>query len=174
VLKRLIISITICWTIFAQKTPTIHSPDPWQSLRFLIGTWQARTQGGTADATATGTYTFRLELRDHVLARHTASTGCKGPTDFDCDHGDILYVYPDLSGQGLKAIYFDNEGHVIHYAVTSSLPDSVVFLSDPSLPGPQFRLTYELRERVLYGKFQLRVPGQNDFKSYLEWSGPKK
>jgi hypothetical protein len=83
-------------------------------------------------------------------------------------------VYPDSSGTDLKAIYFDNEGHVIHYAVSSSIPGSVVFLSDPSVPGPQFRLMYELRERVLYGKFQLRVPGQNDFKSYLEWSGPKK
>ena len=173
-LKTLIITNTIFWTLSAQTGPIIHSPDPWQSLRFLIGTWLAKTQGGTADATATGTYTFRLELRDHVLARHTASTGCKGPTDFDCEHGDILYVYPDLPGKGLKAIYFDNEGHVIHYAVTSSFPGSVIFLSDPSVPGPQFRLAYELTDRVLYGKFQLRMPGQNDFKSYLEWSGPKK
>lgn len=172
--KRLIVSITICWTLFAQNTPTTRPPDPWKSLRFLIGTWQATTQGGTAGAAATGTYTFRFELGDHILARHTAGTGCKGPVDFDCEHGDLLYVYPDLSGSALKAIYFDNEGHVIQYAVSSSMPDSVVFLSDPSVPGPRFRLAYEVRDRVLYGKFQVRMPGQKDFRSYLEWSGPKK
>ena len=173
-LRRMIFSITLGCELYAQNTPTTRPTDPWQSVRFLIGTWQATTQGGTAAATATGTYTFRLELGDHVLARHTASAGCKGPTDFNCDHGDLLYVYPGSSGTDLKAIYFDNEGHVIHYAVSSSTPGSVVFLSDPSAGGPQFRLTYESKDRVLYGKFQMRAPGQNDFKSYLEWSGPKK
>lgn len=173
-LKRLLISITVCGALVAQNTSTTRPSDPWHPLRFLIGTWQSKTQGGSADATVAGTYTFRLDLGDHVLARHTASTECKGPADFDCEHGDLLYVYSDSSGNTLKAIYFDNEGHVIHYAVSSSMPDSVVFLSDPSIPGPQFRLTYEFKDRVLYGKFQVRVPGENDFKSYLEWSGPRK
>lgn len=170
--KRLIIAIALCRMLSAQNAPPTRGSDPWKPLRFLIGTWQAKTQGGSAGATAAGTYTFRLELRDHVLARYTTSAGCKGPTDFDCEHGDVLYVYPESSGNGLKAIYFDNEGHVIHYNVASPQPQTVIFLSDQSQPGPQFRLTYELRERVLYGRFQMRMPGQNDFTSYLEWSGP--
>ena len=40
-----------------------------------------------------------------------------------------------LDEKDLKAIYFDNEGHVIHYKVEPG-PDSVRFLNE------QYRLTY--------------------------------
>ncbi len=145
--------------------------DPWKSLHFLIGTWEAKTQSGSAKATGSGTYTFQPELRNHILARHSYSEVCKGPADFNCEHGDLLYVYQEASGQPYKAIYFDNEGHVIHYDVSVPTASSVIFLSDPSRPGPQFRLSYELNGSNLSGKFQMRMPGQAEFKSYLEWSG---
>jgi hypothetical protein len=86
----------------------------------------------------------------------------------------MLYVYLDGPAQQLKAIYFDNEGHVIHYDVSTPTPSSVVFLSEPAGPGPQFRLTYEVKDALLLGKFQSRMPGQSEWKSYLEWSGPKR
>jgi hypothetical protein len=86
-----------------------------------------------------------LELRDHVLARHIASTGCKGPTDFDCERGDLLYVYPDLSSRGLKAVYFDNEGHVIHYAVSSSLSHSRELMRAPFGKAAAARASLPLR-----------------------------
>ena len=98
----------------------------------------------------------------------------RSPATFDCGHGDLLYVYQDASGQPLKAIYFDNEGHVIHYDVSIQNATTAIFLSDASNPGPQFRLMYELKDAVMRGKFQMRMPGQNDWKSYLEWTGPKK
>ncbi|MGA3188145.1 MAG: hypothetical protein ABSF22_13650 [Bryobacteraceae bacterium] len=144
---------------------------PLKPLAFLEGTWEAKTQQGSAGATAGGTYTFVKELGGHVLARHGALSDCKGPASFDCDHGDLLYVYQDDST--LKAIYFDNEGHVIHYKVAAS-SGAVEFLSDPSNSGPQFRLAYERKDSVMSGKFQMRMPGQTEWKSYLEWSGAKK
>ena len=148
--------------------------DPWKSLQFLMGAWEAKTQGGSANATSSGTYTFRPELRGHVLARHSGSEVCKGPADYHCEHADLLYVFQDAPGQPYKAIYFDNEGHVIHYEVSVPTESRVIFLSDPSRPGPQFRLTYELEGSNLSGKFQIRMPGQVEFTSYLEWSGAKK
>lgn len=148
--------------------------DNWKPLQFLMGTWEAKTQGGSAGAVGSGMYTFQLELRGHILARHSTNTGCKGPADFDCEHGDLLYVYREAPGTPLKAIYFDNEGHVIHYDVTAREANTAVFVSPASQPGPQFRLIYELKERTMQGRFQLRVPGQSEFKSYLEWSGEKK
>jgi len=154
----------------AQPTTT----DPWQPWRFLLGTWGAKTQGGSAGAAAAGTYTFQLELRNHVLARHSSNAGCKGPADFDCDHGDLLYLYQDAAGQPLKAIYFDNEGHVIHYDVATPAANTVVLVSAASESGPQYRLTYELKGSVMAGRFQLRLPGQSEFRSYLEWSGERK
>jgi hypothetical protein len=147
--------------------------DPWKPLQFLIGTWEAKTQGGSAKADGSGTYTFQLELRNHILARHSGGEACKGPADFNCEHGDLLYVYREAPGQTYKAIYFDNEGHVIRYDVTTASA-SVTFLSDPSSPGPQFRLQYSLDGSIMSGKFQMRMPGQTQFNSYLEWSGAKR
>jgi hypothetical protein len=124
-----------------------------------------------AQATSSGDYSFQLKLRDHVLARHSGGGACKGPDDFDCRHSDLLYIYPAGNGQAWQAIYFDNEGHVIHYGVSSPKPGAVVFLSDSAQPGPQFRLSYELVEAEMSGKFQIKMPGQTEFTSYLEWRG---
>ena len=156
--------------LWGQTAPP--SANQWNSLSFLEGTWDAKANGSSG-AAAVGAYTFRLELRDHILARHGDLSQCKGPADFDCGHSDLLYIYRDSPAQPLKAIYFDNEGHVIHYGVSTPSPNSVVFLSDSSQSGPQFRLAYELKDQIMYGKFQMRMPGQQGWKSYLEWSGPK-
>jgi hypothetical protein len=85
-----------------------------------------------------------------------------------------LYVYVEAPGQPLKAIYFDSEGHVIHYDISTPAPATAVFLSDGSVPGPQFRVVYTLKESIMSGKFQMRMPGQAEWHSYLEWSGVKK
>lgn len=71
----------------------------------------------------------------------------------------------------MKAIYFDNEGHVIHYDVSAPNPTTAIFLSEAPHPGPQFRLVYELKGSIMSGQFQMRMSGQNEWKSYLEWSG---
>ena len=173
---RPIFAVLICAASALAQNPSrpASTSTPWKPLEFLIGTWEAATRGGSAGAATSGTYSFQLELRGHVLARHSSNSGCKGPADFDCDHGDLLYIYPDTPRQPYKAIYFDNEGHVIQYNVSSPAANTAVFLSSPSQPGPQFRLTYELKGSTMRGKFQIRMPGETDFKSYLEWDGKKK
>jgi hypothetical protein len=157
--------------LLSQNVPAA-SPNPWSSLGFLQGSWEAKTQGN-ASVTASGTYTFSMELGNHILARHSIPSSCKGPETFHCDHGDLLYVYEDAPGQPLKAIYFDNEGHVIHYDVATPTPTTVIFLSDASQVGPRFRLIYELKDAIMFGKFQVQMPGQSEWSSYLEWSGAK-
>ena len=163
----------MCTSLLSAQTASTGD-GPWNALRFLEGTWDAKTQGEASGVNATGTYSFRRELGGHVLARHSSAAGCKGPADFDCEHTDLLYVYQDMPGQPPKAIYLDNEGHVIHYSVSTPTPTSAVFLSDPSVPGPQFRLSYELKGAIMSGEFQMRMPGKAEWTSYLEWSGAKK
>jgi hypothetical protein len=158
-----------------QNDRAIATPaDPWKVLAFLEGTWDAHAQAGSAGAQSTGTYTFKPELKHHVLVRRSDSAACNGPANFDCQHSDVLYVYQEAEDRPLKAIYFDNEGHVIHYAVSTPDSSTAIFISDVSPSGPQFRLVYELKDSVMWGKFQMRMPGQADWKSYLEWSGAKK
>ena len=145
--------------------------DPWAGVRFLLGSWEAKTTGGVAQAQVSASYAFRLELRDHVLARHSRSGSCSAPDNFDCLHNDLFYVYPASTGAALEAIYFDNEGHIIHYAVSAPKPGTVVFLSDPAQPGPQYRLSYTFLAGVMSGQFEMKTPGQTEFTSNLEWSG---
>lgn len=152
------------------QTPKAES-GPFAPLAFLVGTWSAQAQGSTG-ASAAGSYSFNLEMGNHLLTRHSSTGDCKGPSDYNCSHGDLLYVYAE--GRVLKAIFFDNEGHVIHYDVSVPEPDTAVFLSDASVPGPQYRLIYVLKDGVMSGKFQMRQPGHTEWKSYLEWSGVKK
>lgn len=143
------------------------------SLSFLEGTWNANVKNN-ASVKLSGRYTFDLELDGHILARHgTNDPNCEAPASFDCAHGDLLYVFQDAPGSPLKAIYFDNEGHVIHYDISTSTTTSVAFLSEPG-PGPQFRLTYELAAGVMTGRFQIHMPGQSDWRTYLEWSGSRR
>ena len=154
----------------AQSAPP---KDAFQPLAFLQGTWEAKTNS-VSGVNSSGKYSFALELKNHVMARHTVSIeSCKGPDSYDCEHGDLLYIYPEGEG-ALHAIYFDNEGHVIKYNVSTQGPTTAVFLSDGSQPGPQFRLVYERKADTMFGKFQMRMPGQSDWKSYIEWSGDKK
>ena len=153
--------------------PVAAKTDPWFGLRFLLGSWSAKTFGGVAQAQVSASYSFRMELRDHVMARHSRSGSCSAPDDFDCLHNDLLYIYPAANGTALEAIYFDNEGHVIHYSVSSPKPGTAVFLSDPAQPGPQYRLSYTLLDGVMTGQFEMKMPGQTEFTSYLEWSGKR-
>jgi len=162
-----------CGVAAQNSTQGPAKADPWAGVRFLLGSWSAKTTGGMAQAQTSAGYAFRLELRDHVLARHSRSGACNAPDDFDCQHSDLLYIYPAGNGQALQAIYFDNEGHVIRYDVSTPKTGTVVFVSDPAQPGPQFRLSYELLDEVMTGKFELKMPGQADFMSYLEWSGKR-
>jgi hypothetical protein len=148
--------------------------DAWKPLQFLVGTWEAETIGGSSGATGSGRYAFRMELKNHVLVRRTIGNECKGPADFNCEHNDIVYIYADSPGGRLKAIFFDNEGHVIHYDVSVPHADCVIFSSDPAAPEPVYRLSYELKGKELFGKFEIRMPGKRDFTPYLEWSGGRK
>lgn len=169
------IPLLLVLPLTAQKPASVPT-DPWQGLSFLQGTWAGSTSStGSSGGKVIGNYTFSPQLGNHILVRHTINIeGCKGPATFDCDHSDLLYLYQDAPGQPVKAIFFDNEGHVIHYDVSTPSAASAVFLSDASYSGPQFRLMYELKSGVMWGKFQMRMPAQSEWKSYLEWSGPKK
>jgi hypothetical protein len=166
--------VKILWVVLLLVSSAFaQSPvksDPWKALSFLEGTWVATAQG-SGDVSSSGRYTFRRELDGTILARHsTSDPGCKGPAEFDCKHGDLLYLYAE--GGGIKAIYFDNEGHVIHYDVSTPEATTAVFLSE-ARPGPRFRLTYVLKGGVMSGRFEMQMPGQTEWKLYLEWSGGK-
>lgn len=168
----------------AQTSVPTPPGDPFAPLDFLVGTWSAKTDtaAGSAGAQGSGTYTFRRDLNGHALVRSTAYDSCKGPADFNCNHRDQLTIFADPNAiaahkSSLLALYLDSEGHVIYYTISTPDAHTAIFNSQ-SLPSlPKFRLIYHLEgdgpNAVMSGKFQMASPGSDDFRSYLEWSGPK-
>ena len=82
-------------------------------------------------------------------------------------HDDLMVVYRDEASHGLRATYYDNEGHTIPYAVTASA-GNVVFLSDGPATAMRFRMTYSATAPgQVKIKFELAPPGK-DFSTYIE------
>jgi ABC-type uncharacterized transport system ATPase subunit len=83
-----------------------------------------------------------------------------------------MVVYLDFNGYPSKAIYFDNEGHIINYTITYS-EKSVVFISNKTPEVPTFRLTYTLLEGgTVSTKFEMSQDGEK-FTTYLEGKSVK-
>ncbi len=86
-----------------------------------------------------------------------------------------MIIYPGSAGVLFRAVYFDNEGHVIQYAVSfPRSPRSVTFETDSAGPGPRFRMTYALKaDGELENVFWIAPPG-GEFKVYVQGSLRKK
>ena len=79
-----------------------------------------------------------------------------------------MTIYPAPDGLHAEAMYFDNEGHVIHYAATwASDGRSLVMLSFPEDGAPRYRLTWSFAGLdKLALKFDIAPPGSTAFASY--------
>jgi hypothetical protein len=141
--------------------------DPWADLRFLMGEWEGENVG----AGPKGSFTLAPDLDGKVLIRkNRAEIPAQGNRPAAV-HEDLMVIYPETGGKGTKAIYFDNEGHVIQYAMSvASDKRSVTFLSEASAPGPRFRLSYIREQPDLVGiRFEIAPPGgPATFRTYLE------
>jgi hypothetical protein len=159
----------IAAALFAAALTCGQSPDAgFKDLQFLTGRWKAI--GGGQPGAGSGEFSFDAELGGKILVRHNYAEYAAG-TAAIARHDDLMVVY--LEGSP-RAIYFDSEGHVIRYSVKVPAPDTVVFESDGSQPGPRYRLSYKLDGKTLNGKFEMAQPGSNDFKPYLAWASTKK
>jgi len=143
-------------------------PDPWAGWRFLLGDWLG--EGGGAPGQGVGGFSFQFDLKDKVLVRrsHADYPATKGRPAFI--HEDLMIVYPGSDSAHAQAVYFDSEGHVIHYnAELSSDQKLFTFLSDATTPGPRFRLMYSrLSLHSLGIKFEIAPPDKPDaFAVYL-------
>jgi hypothetical protein len=165
----------------APATSKMETLDP---LEFLLGTWSAKTDNvGTAAGKVLGLYTFHKDLDGHAIQRNSTSDSCTGPASYDCNHHDILTIFadanalPSIHKAMVFALYLDNEGHAIYYAVSSPAPNTALFLSQGPPSLPTYRLTYKLDtsgpEPVMTGTFEVAPPGSQEFHIYQQWTGTK-
>ena len=143
--------------------------DPWHGWQFLLGEWTAEGRGKPGQGT--GTFSFNFDLQRKILVRKNRA---EYPATKDRPaylHEDLMVIYPEAGGKITRAIYFDNEGHVIHYTATISEDQKTLsFLSDPLPSTPRFRLTYSRGNNgPLTVKFAVAPPDKPDsFLTYLE------
>ncbi len=174
--RSLLLSLCILAAFAADRPPGQNLPQAstWHAWEFLLGEWVG--EGGGSPGEGAGTFSFSTDLQGKVLVR-------RGHTDFPptpnrpaFSHDDLIVLYQD-EAKPARAMYFDNEGHVIRYATAFSKDsNSVVFLSD-SIPGaPRFRLTYEKRgEGLVEVRFDIAPPGRPDaFLQYLKATARRK
>ncbi len=128
------------------QAPASANTGTWAALASLVGKWSGE---GTGDpGHGTGGFSFAWDLQQKILVRnsHADYPATKDRPAFS--HQDLMIVYQQPDTLLPRAVYFDNEGHVINYAVSVS-PDakSIAFLSELAPSSPRYRLTYILTGR---------------------------
>lgn len=158
--------VAILWATAAAQAPSPKKPD-WTLLNFLVGSWVA--DPNPKEPGATGSTDFRFDLDGSILVRENKADYRPQDGKPAQHHRDLMVIFADESG-ALKATYWDNEPHTIHYDVTAS-PGEVVFSTPAGAPGPRFRLVYRrtVKDGTVAGRFDIAMPG-GDFKPYKEWT----
>ena len=139
--------------------------EAWAPLTFLIGAWAGVGNGQPGQGG--GRCSFQPDLQGRILVRKSYAEYSATKDRPAFRHDDIMIVYQESGG--LRAEYFDNEGHVIRYAVRVA-GDSAEFLSDAAAGAPRYRLTYVKAGPDGLGlKFEIAPPGKPDsFQTYLD------
>jgi hypothetical protein len=142
--------------------PGRAAPADWRGFDWLVGNW-------TADADATGAkggFSFSRDAGGQVLIRRNFADYPAREGRPAERHDDVMVIYRD--GPAARAIYWDSEGHVIHYAVSAPAADHVLLESDDPA-GPRFRLSYHRTTAGLSGAFEI-APDRQRFNPYLSWT----
>lgn len=155
---------------FAAAQQTKSGAD-WKPLAWLIGDWIG--SGGGGPGKGSGSFSFESDVQGKILVRKSFA---EYPATADAPayrHDDLMVVYRE--GRNLKAIYFDNEDHVIRYTVNVSADGSFVEFVSEAAPGTaRFRMTYrKSSDTTLAGQLETAQPGK-PFATYLEWTAEKK
>jgi hypothetical protein len=140
----------------------------WAPLAFLIGEWTG--EGGGGPGQGTGEFSFQLDLGGSILIRKNVSRYPATKDKPAYSHADLMII-----DSTMRANYFDDEGHTIHYAVEPSADgNSVQFLSDAGASQPRYRLTYRKTgdDRVAI-RFEIAPPGK-EFATYIEATARRK
>ncbi|MFA6599134.1 MAG: hypothetical protein WCS69_15530 [Ignavibacteriaceae bacterium] len=120
---------------FAQQ-----STNMWGKFDFLLGNWKG--EGSGTPGQGEGTFSFKMDLDKNILVRRSHLEYPATENKSTAIHDDLMIIYRDAVGAPGRAIYFDNEEHVINYAISFANSNELIFTSDriPNIPTISFNL----------------------------------
>lgn len=156
-----ILFFAITTTIYGQK-----QNENWEQLNYLIGNWKGEGSGTPGEGE--GYFSFKYDLNNKIIIRNSQT---EYPATKDKPltvHEDLMIVYFDYSKNLNRAIYFDNEEHIINYSITFPNEKDIVFTSDKIQNFPVFRLVHsKIENDLLNVKFEISQDGEN-YTTYIE------
>jgi hypothetical protein len=157
-MKRWALVVVMLWVALASaQTP---ARTRWVGWEPFLGTWVG--DGNGQPGQGTGEFSFGPELQGAVLVRHNYAEYPASKDKPAYRHDDLMVIYPDE--KSVRADYWDNEEHVIHYVAEVSA-EKLVFLSEEAQAEPRYRLTY-LKTGVDTFKLTFEIAPPNDQKAF--------
>jgi hypothetical protein len=161
--------------LLTQLLTAQQASNPWSKWDYLIGDWVGDGKGEPGEAR--GGFSIKTDLDKNILVRtnHVEVTATKDrPSGV---HDDLMIVYSENKGTSAKAIYFDNEKHVINYIVTyDDRENAIILTSEIKAGSPRFRFTYKkIDDRKISIYFDIAPAGKPEaFSKYIEGTAHRK
>jgi hypothetical protein len=169
-MKRWALVVVMLWTALAPaQTP---AKNRWAAWEPFLGTWVG--DGNGQPGQGTGEFTLEPELQGGRCWYGTTMPSTPQAKDKPAyRHDDLMVIYPDE--KSVRADYWDNEEHVIHY-VAEVTTEKLVFLSEEAQAGPRYRLTYvKTGADTLKLTFEIAPPNDRKaFKTYITAEAKRK
>lgn len=157
---------------FAQVPQPSPQPSPGaralhEMFDYLLGNWEG--EGSGEPGKGTGGFAFDVSLDGNLVSRRSHAEYPATKDRPAVNHQDVMVAYAE--GGQIRADYFDNEAHVIHYTVSFAAESGVVTFISPIAAGqPRYRLIYRplSKDRVEVA-FEVAPPGKpSDFALYVK------
>ena len=148
------LTVTLCLLLDGAALARAQTAaNPWQDWQMVIGDWIGDEGHGQPGNPTSSSFSFSLELDGTILTRRDRADYpvFQGRPAFA--HAGLMVIYRDEASNAFRAQSFDNEGHVIEYAIDIVPGKRIVFTSPTKSAAPTYRLVYETAAAGLVIRF---------------------
>jgi hypothetical protein len=170
------LALALCLLLQGTALARAQTPaSPWQDWQMVVGDWIGDEGHGQPGSPLSSSFSFSPDLDGSVLIRRDRADypALQGRPAFT--HAGLMVIYRDDASKAFRADSFDNEGHVIEYAIDIVPGKRIVFTSSATIAAPTYRLVYETAANGLAIRFEIAPPNRpSDFSLYVAGSAHRK
>lgn len=168
--------LTLCLVVHGSSVARAQTPaSRWQDWQMVVGEWVGDEGHGQPGSSTTSSFSFSPDLDGAILVRRDRADypAYQGRPAFT--RAGLMVIVRDEAAKAFRAQSFDNEGHVIEYAVDLVPGTRIVFTSPTKSDAPTYRLVYETTAQGLAIRFEIAPPGRpSDFSLYVAGSAHRR